>query len=41
MEVSGRCRQAAVPQQALEGQRVDPGFEQVRGEGMTLMPSSA
>ena len=41
MEVARRRSQALVPQEALQGVEVDTGLEQMRREGVALMPTSA
>ena len=41
MEGEAGTPQTGMPQQELEAAQVDPSFEQMSGEAMALMPSSA
>jgi hypothetical protein len=41
MEVEARTAQARVPQQQLDAAQVDPRFEQMRREAVSLMPCAA
>ena len=41
MQVHGVASQIAVAEQNLNGSQIRPGFQQMRGEGVSPMPASA
>jgi hypothetical protein len=41
VEIAHRGRDVPVPEETLDAVEIDPGLQEMGGEGMSLMPSSA